>query len=104
MHVRDGLLEAERGAGIARLADACQLSPTYRAAVKRVQREGRRLWVHRNVIVYRIEDLGLRTLIDHRFAGQVVALDEHYVAAPRALGRQIDALARKQGFSARRVA
>jgi hypothetical protein len=90
-------------AAIPGLDDAMRLSPMYRRAVAYVRRQRGRVRVHENLLVLRIDDPRLRTLIDRRFVGQTYPLGELYRAVPRALEHKVLALARRQGLIARRM-
>ncbi len=78
-------------------------SPAFDRAMVHVERVQGKLILHEGLLVLRIEDLGLRTLLSHQFGDNIRVLAGPYVAMPRGFAAQAEKLARKEGFSPRRV-
>jgi hypothetical protein len=73
-------------------------SRVFDAAVKDVQRKHRRLLVHGGLQVMRVDDAGLRTMILHRFEGEVKHLEGPYLVAVRSSMAGVEKLIRGEGF------
>jgi len=78
-------------------------SPAFDRALVHVERVQGKLILHEGLLVLRIEDLGFRTLLSYRFGDNIRVLTGPYVAMPRGFAAQAEKLARKEGFSPRRV-
>jgi hypothetical protein len=78
------------------------LSPVFESAFKTVEDRRGKLLVHENLAVLRVDDIGLRAVIQHKFAGKVLLIDQAYIALPAALTTEVEAIVRKQGYSVRR--
>ncbi|MGH7858625.1 MAG: hypothetical protein ACREQY_14975, partial [Candidatus Binatia bacterium] len=94
---------APRFASIKPLGAVRAASAVFREALERVEKRHGTLLLHDGLLLLRIEDLGFRTLLSHRFEGRVRSLEGAYMAAPLALARAIERLARQEGYSPRRV-
>ena len=94
---------AERLDSLAPLRDVRSSSPEFEAAVDHVKRRHKKLIVHDGLLVLRIEDLGLRALLDRKLGDTVRALGGPYLAVPRGLLPKVEKLVRGKGFAPRRV-
>ena len=78
-------------------------SKAYEKVIRQVEDRHGKLLLHRGLLLVRAEDIGLRTLLAERLGGQVLGLGGPYLCLPRALMGEAEALAKKEGFTARRV-
>jgi len=78
-------------------------SPAFHKALAHVERAQGKLILHEGLLVLRIEDLGFRMLLSHQFGDNVRVLAGPYMAMPRGFAGQAERLARKEGFSPRRI-
>lgn len=77
--------------------------PAFDEAIEHVRSQHGRVILHEGLLIMRIDDLGLRTLLAHELGAAFRSLGGPYLAAPRAFLSQIEKLARKEGFAPRRV-
>jgi hypothetical protein len=94
---------AARLASLASVARVRASSDAFRAAIEQVEERHGKVLLHEGLLLLRVEDLGLRTLLSHRFGSDIRALEGPYLAAPRRLGAELEKVVRKEGYSPRRV-
>ncbi len=87
---------------LAALGEVRSASAPFDEAVRYVEQNVGSLLLHQGLVVFRIEDLGFRTLLAHQLSG-IRALGGPYLAAPRGLVMHVEELARKEGFAPRRI-
>ncbi len=85
------------------LGEARAACAAFDQAVRQVEKRHGEIVLHDGLLVLRIDDLGLRTLLLHRLGDALRELGGAYLAAPRGLAKKIEKLVRKEGFAARRV-
>lgn len=90
--------------GSASLCALRAVSPAFDAAARRVETRRGQVIVHRNVVVMRLSDVGLRALMEARLPGKVRGLSGEWLAVTAGGLDEALALAKKEGFVARRVA
>ena len=83
-------------------ADLVAASPAFRDATERVERRRGQVIVHEGLTLLRIEDAALMALIGQRFADATRAIDGRHVACVAGRLGEVLALARKEGYAARR--
>jgi hypothetical protein len=93
----------ERLAALSALPAVTRASRAFAKAVAFVKQRHGKLRVHEGLLVLRVEDLGLRTLLTHRLAARVRSLGGPYLAVPRAAADDVERIVRGEGFSPRRV-
>jgi len=93
---------APRLSAVAALQKVRSASAPFDQAVRRAEEKHGKLILHQGLVVFRIEDLGFRTLLTHR-VGSIRPLGGPYLAAPRAVVPKVEELARKEGFALRRA-
>ena len=85
------------------LGEARAASPAFEgAAAKALERQGT-LLLHEGLLVLRVEDLALRTVLEHALGPRLRPLTGSWLAVPRALEAKVEKLAAKEGFTPRRV-
>jgi hypothetical protein len=88
-------------ASLSSLGAAREVSTVFDEAARLVEERKDRVILHEGLVIFRIEDLGLRTLVSHRMAGSVRALGGPYLAALRSGHEKVEKLAAKEGFAVR---
>lgn len=83
-------------------ADLVAASPAFRDAAERVERRRGQVIVHEGLALLRVEDAKLMALIGQRLADATRAIDGRHVACLAGRLDEVLALARKEGFAARR--
>jgi hypothetical protein len=83
-------------------ADLVAASPAFRDAAARVERRRGQVIVHEGLTLLRIEDAKLMALIGQRFADATRVIDGRHVACLAGRLGEVLALARKEGYAARR--
>ena len=78
-------------------------SRAFRDAAELVERRGGQVVVHQGLSLLRIEDAGLFALFGQRFAEAVRPIDGRYLACLSGRLDEVLALARKEGYVARRL-
>ena len=68
-----------------------------------MEKRHEKLLLHTGLLLLRIDDLGLRTLLAHRLGDAVHSLDGPYMAVPQALAAKVEQLVKKEGYSPRRI-
>lgn len=77
-------------------------SRAFRDAAELVESRGGQVVVHQGLSLLRIEDAGLYALLEHRFADAVRPVDGRYLACLAGRLDEVLAMARKEGYVARR--
>lgn len=107
LHIRPDILllgrMASRLGSMPVLNQVCKACAAFTEAVKHVQSRHEKLILHEGLLILRIEDLGLRALLARHFGDKLSALGGSYLAVPRDLDGQVEKLARKEGYSPRRI-
>jgi hypothetical protein len=85
------------------LAEVRAFCSAFEQAARHVQQNHGKTILHEGLVVLRVDDLGLRTQLLHRFDDQIRSLGGPYLAIPRGLSQQVEDFARKEGFAPRRV-
>ncbi len=85
------------------IAEARRLSPAYDSAARHVLERRGGLILHEGLALFRVDDLGLRTQLLHRFHGRIRPFSGPYLASPRELRDDIENFCRKQGFAPRKL-
>jgi hypothetical protein len=74
-------------------------APDYREALAAVAAQWGKQILHHNLLLARIDDVGLRALIERDLAGlDLVVLSEHHIAFPRTLLPEVEKIVKKSGF------
>ncbi len=94
---------AERLPALEALRNARACSRDFDEAASHVERSHGRVILHEGLVVLRVEDLGLRTLLAHQIGPSLRELGGPYLAAPRALAGEVEKIVRKEGFAPRQV-
>lgn len=76
-------------------------SKAFDAAVRDVRNRQNTLLVHQGLQVLRVADLGLRTVLLHRFSKEIRPLEGPYLVAVRTAMPAIEKIIRSEGFSPR---
>jgi hypothetical protein len=85
------------------LTAVAKRSPAFAGAVEHVRARHGRLLLHEGLLVIRAEDLGFRTLVLAKLGDAVRSLGGAFLALPAGLAREVETLARKEGFAPRRL-
>ncbi len=94
---------APRLSSLAPLREVRAACAAFDEAVRQVEKRRGEIVLHDGLLVLRIDDLGLRTLLRHRLGDALRELGGAYLAAPRGLVKEVEKLVRKEGFAARRI-
>jgi hypothetical protein len=87
----------------AALKEVCAHSPAYRKAASHIEAHYGKAFLHEGLVILQVNDLGLRTQLQHAFASQLRLLEGAFMAVPRGLCAKVEAFARKAGFAPRRI-
>lgn len=94
---------AERLPALEVLLRARACSRAFDQAAAHVEKVHGSLIVHEGLVVLRVEDLGLRTLLARQIGPGLRQLGGPYLAIPRALAGEVEKIVRKEGFAPRPV-
>ncbi len=94
---------ADRLDGLAALRSVREASSAYERAARDAVGKHGKLLLHEGLLVIRVDDLGLHTLLAHELGAGARTLGGRHLAVPRGLALRVEKLVRREGFSPRRV-
>ena len=94
---------ARRLAAMGSLQQAAKISRAFRDAIKHVESKHGKLLFHHGLVLLKISDLGFRTVVAHELGGRIRILSGPYMAVCPGAMETVEALARKEGLSPRRI-
>jgi hypothetical protein len=84
-------------------AELRRASTAFEEAARHVEERRGKLFVHQGLAVLKVEDLGLRALLAQRLGAEIRPLSGSYFAVPRGALKKLEELAKKEGFSPRKI-
>lgn len=108
LHLRPDLIRASRDTdrflACEALEPVVKVSPPFQEVKSRVRDRHGKLLVHEGIVVLRVEDLGLRTLLCHKLGDERIrTLGGAFLAVPEGELPEVSKLIRREGFSPRSV-
>lgn len=90
-------------ASIPALAEVRAACPAFEKAAANAEKRHGKLVLHEGLLVLRVEDPGMRALLTRVLGDGVRHVAGSYMVAPRGLAAKVEKLAKKEGFTPRRV-
>ncbi len=89
---------APRLASLTALGEVRAACAAFDKAVRQVEKRRGEIVLHDGLLVLRIDDLGLRTLLRQRLGSALRELGGAYLAAPRGLAKEVEKVVREEGY------